>query len=276
MMVIRAFDWRMFAAIAILFADGSRVAERSRHPQKGYFAMRPTNGTHELSDGPSAQVTSMNTRKALDARNGPGPSLASFDLNLLIAFEALWVERSVTAAGRRLGLSQPATSATLARLRVMLGDRLFVRGKSGLQPTERCAELAAPISKTLVELRNTLAGSSFDPSTTTRQIRIGAVDAAIAVWMPRLLARTMREAPSARVQVISDKGHAASAGTRILGSYLAVPPVLARTDAWAVLPRPYAEALAKDGALAMLPLLRSPGARCALTGTGSRRYGRER
>src|SRR5258708_12654944 len=141
--------------------------------------------------------------KALDARTGPGPSLASFDLNLLVAFEALWIERSVTAAGRRLGLSQPATSAALARLREMLGDRLFVRGKSGLEPTERCSELATPISKTLVELRNTLAGSSFDPATTTRQVRIGAVDAAIAVWMPRLLARTMREAPNARVQVVA-------------------------------------------------------------------------
>jgi len=259
--------------------------------------------------------------RALDARTGPGPTLASFDLNLLVAFEALWVERSVTAAGRRLGLSQPATSAALARLREMLGDRLFVRGKSGLEPTERCAELAAPISKTLVELRNTLAGSSFDPATTTRQIRIGAVDAAIAVWMPRLLARTMREAPSARVQVVAiDPTRATQAledgsldlalspvpspsssvrgralykvefivvvrpshplarkrknvslaafprvhvhfegmppqqAPVILGSYLAVPPVLARTDAWAVLPRPYAEALAQDGVVVMLPL----------------------
>ncbi len=263
----------------------------------------------------------MPTPKALDARSGPGPSLSSFDLNLLVAFEALWVERSVTAAGRRLGLSQPATSAALARLREMLGDRLFVRGKNGLEPTERCAELAAPLSKTLVELRNTLAGSSFDPATTTRQIRIGAVDAAIAVWMPRLLARTMKEAPAARVQVLAidptrataaledgsldlalspvpspsssvraralykvdfvvavrpahplvrkPKGTSLEAFPRvhvafegmpplqapvILGSFLAVPPVLAQSDAWALLPRPYAEPLARDGVLAVLPL----------------------
>jgi DNA-binding transcriptional LysR family regulator len=246
-------------------------------------------------------------------------SLTNIDLNLLVAFEALWLERSVTAAGRRLGLSQPATSAALARLREMLGDRLFVRGKSGLEPTERCAELAAPIARILVELRNTLAGSSFDPATTTRQIRIGAVDAAIAVWVPRLLARTMREAPRARVQVValdptratreledgtldlalspilspssSVRGRAlykvdfvavvrpshpllrrkkasfdafprvqvAFEGMRpgqaqvILGSYLAVPPILAHSDAWGILPRPYAEALAKDGVLATLP-----------------------
>jgi DNA-binding transcriptional LysR family regulator len=263
----------------------------------------------------------MTSRRSLDARSGPGPSLASFDLNLLVAFEALWMERSVTAAGRRLGLSQPATSAALARLREMLSDRLFVRGKDGLEPTERCTELASSVSKTLVELRNALAGSSFDPATTTRQIRIGSVDAAIAVWIPQLLARTMKEAPHMRVQVLAIdptrathaledgsldlalspilrpsssvrcralykvefvaavrpthplarrrknasfaafprthvhfEGMPPSEAPVILSSYLAVPPVLSHTDAWAVLPRPYAEMLAKSGAVAILPL----------------------
>jgi DNA-binding transcriptional LysR family regulator len=258
--------------------------------------------------------------KALDALTGPGPSLANVDLNLLVAFEALWLERGVTAAGRRLGLSQPAASAALARLREMLGDRLFVRGKGGLEPTERCAELAAPIARILVELRNTLAASSFDPATTTRQIRIGAVDAAIAVYMPRLLARTMLEAPRARVQVVAiDPTRATRAiedgaldvalspitspsstvraralykvdfvaavrpshpltGKRkrlafdefpfvhvafewmratdaqvTLGSYLAVPRILAQSDAWSLLPKPYADALAKEGILVALP-----------------------
>ena len=266
-----------------------------------YFQMQPT------------------TSKALDGRTGPGASLAEFDLNLLVAFEALWAERSVTAAGRRLGLSQPATSAALSRLRDMLGDRLFVRGKNGLEPTERCAELAAPICKTLVELRNTLAGSSFDPKTTTRQLRVGAVDAAIAVWVPLLLARTMREAPKAQISVIAinparatlaledgsldlalsplpspsstvrsralhkfdfvvgvrvghplvgkknaalakyPRAHVFFEGVQppsvpvLLGSYLAVPSILAHSDAWALLPRPYAAALAKEGVLAMLP-----------------------
>lgn len=238
-----------------------------------------------------------------------------------MAFEALWATRSVTAAGRRLGLSQPATSAALARLREMLGDRLFVRGKNGLEPTERCTELAASVPKTLVELRNALAGSSFDPATTTRQIRIGAVDAAIAVWIPQLLARTMKEAPHMRVQVLAIdptrathaledgsldlalspvpspsssvrcralykvefvaavrpshplarrrksaslaafprvhvhfEGMPSSLAQVTLASYLAVPPVLAQTDAWAVLPRPYAEMLAKSGVVATLPL----------------------
>ena len=247
-----------------------------------------------------------------------GPALAAVDLNLLVAFEALWVERSVTAAGRRLGLSQPATSGALARLREMLGDRLFVRGKRGLEPTDRCAELAAPLSKALVDLRNVLAGSSFQPATTTRQLRIGAVDAAIAVYLPRVLQRTLREAPGAQVQVVSinparatellDSGtldlalspvaspsatvrarplfavefvvalrpghplargkvdraallgyprvHVAFEGmpavkaSVLLGSFLAVPPVLRESDAWALLPKPYADALSRAGTLA--------------------------
>jgi DNA-binding transcriptional LysR family regulator len=283
--------------------------------------MRPTNNSREPSDSPPALPSAAISPKALDARSGPGAALASFDLNLLVAFEALWVERSVTAAGRRLGLSQPATSAALARLRLMLGDRLFVRGKNGLEPTARCAELAAPLSKTLIELRNTLAGSSFDPATTTREIRIGAVDAAIAVWMPRLLARTMQEAPKARVRVLAidptratraledgsldlalspilspsssvrgralykvdlvvavrpahplarkRKGASLEGFPRvhvmfegmtmpqapvIVSSFLAVPPILTHSDAWALLPRPYAAALDRDGVLAMLPL----------------------
>lgn len=243
------------------------------------------------------------------------------DLNLLVAFEALWVERSVTAAGRRIGLSQPATSGALARLREMLGDRLFVRGKRGLEPTDRCIELAAPLTRALVDLRNVLAGSSFDPATTTRQLRIGAVDAAIAVYLPRVLRRTLAEAPGAQVQVVSinparatellDSGaldlalspvaspsatvrsrplfavefvvalrpghplakgkadraalqnyprvHVAFEGmpavkaSVLLGSFLAVPPVLCESDAWTLLPRPYADALTRSGTLASFP-----------------------
>src|SRR6185295_5615138 len=75
------------------------------------------------------------------------PSLVAVDLNLLLAFEALWAERSVTRAGRRLGLSQPAMSGALARLRDMMSDPLFVRGRTELMPTERCAALAAPLAK---------------------------------------------------------------------------------------------------------------------------------
>lgn len=128
-------------------------------------------------------------------------SLSAVDLNLLLAFEALWAERSVTLAGRRLGLSQPAMSGALARLREMLGDPLFIRTRAGLQPTSRCAELAGPLSKALLDIGNALAGVAFDPATTDRQLTLGAVDAAIAVLVPKLASRVTKSAPHAQLIV---------------------------------------------------------------------------
>jgi DNA-binding transcriptional LysR family regulator len=123
------------------------------------------------------------------------------NLNLLLVFEALWTERHVTRAGRRLGLSQPAMSAALSRLREMLKDPLFVRGRGVLTPTERCVALAAPLSKALLDIRNALAGVAFEPATTERTLTLGAVDAAIAVVVPKLAARFATEAPRATLAV---------------------------------------------------------------------------
>ena len=72
--------------------------------------------------------------------------LHGIDLNLLVAFDALMAERSVTRAGTRIGRTQPAMSAALSRLRALLRDELFVRGPHGLQPTPRALDLAEPIS----------------------------------------------------------------------------------------------------------------------------------
>ena len=127
--------------------------------------------------------------------------LSNVDLNLLSAFEALWIERNVTRAGRRLGLSQPAMSGALSRLRAMLGDPLFVRARTGLMPTERCAELALPLSKALLDIRHALAGRTFEPRTTERQLHLGGVDAALAVVAPEVAARFIREAPRAQLVI---------------------------------------------------------------------------
>ncbi|HSO34644.1 MAG TPA: LysR family transcriptional regulator [Labilithrix sp.] len=119
------------------------------------------------------------------------------DLNLLVAFEALYRERSVTKAGRRLGLSQPATSAALARLRFALGDELFVKTPRGFEPTARCEALASPIRAALDSLRLALGEETFDPSTTDVAFRVGAVDAVLAVILHDVAARVMIEAPHA-------------------------------------------------------------------------------
>ena len=125
----------------------------------------------------------------------------AIDLNLLAAFDALWSERSVTRAGKRIGLSQPAMSGALGRLRVMLSDPLFVRDKSGLRPTERAEQLAEPIARALAALRIAVLPSDFDPATTARHFTIGCVDAAIAVIVPRILANVLRESPHSRIFV---------------------------------------------------------------------------
>ena len=81
----------------------------------------------------------------------------------------------------------------------MLNDPLFIRARAGLQPTSRCAELAGPLSKALLDIGNALAGTTFDPATTDRQLALGAVDAAIAVVMPQLTGRVTKLAPHAQL-----------------------------------------------------------------------------
>src|SRR6266702_5464867 len=79
--------------------------------------------------------------------------LGAIDLNLLVVFDAVMQERSVTRAGRRLGLSQPAMSHALNRLRYMLKDELFVRTPEGMVPTPRAEALAQPLRNALSEMQ---------------------------------------------------------------------------------------------------------------------------
>src|SRR5271163_3213481 len=96
----------------------------------------------------------------------------SVDLNLLIVFDTLMQERNLTRAGRRLGLSQPATSHALARLRHMLHDDLFVRTPEGMQPTARAGQMAEPVRNALLALSVTLEPEQFDPATSTRDFTL--------------------------------------------------------------------------------------------------------
>jgi DNA-binding transcriptional LysR family regulator len=84
------------------------------------------------------------------------PKLSAIDLNLLVVFDAIMRERSVTRAGQRLNLSQPAMSHALTRLRHILKDELFVRSPGGMLPTPRAEELATPIRIALDGLQQSL------------------------------------------------------------------------------------------------------------------------
>ncbi len=104
-------------------------------------------------------------------------NIGGIDLNLLLAFEALMDERNVGRAAKRVGLSQPAFSNAIARLRVRLGDSLFVRTAHGMIPTPRAEQLASPIRSALSQLRQTFeAPESFDPSVSAQRFRIGLSD----------------------------------------------------------------------------------------------------
>lgn len=90
-----------------------------------------------------------------------------FDLNLIAAFQALMAERNVTRAARRIGLTQPAMSAALARLRRATGDELFVRSPKGLAPTPRALDLARPFRQILDTIDAALdIAPGFEPATT--------------------------------------------------------------------------------------------------------------
>jgi DNA-binding transcriptional LysR family regulator len=133
------------------------------------------------------------------------------DLNLLAAFEALSIERSVTGAARRQGIGQPAMSAALARLRRLFDDELFVRVGATMQPTPRAEALGPRIGEALTLLRATLgADVYFDPATATRCFTIAASDSVTLAVMPRVLALLHREAPGVDLRIIAfDKAQVA-------------------------------------------------------------------
>jgi DNA-binding transcriptional LysR family regulator len=113
-------------------------------------------------------------------------NVESFDLNLLVAFDTLMSERNVTRAGQKMGLSQPAMSAVLKRLRVMMQDELFERRGDGMHPTSRALELAAPIRHVLQQIQTTLDPCSFDPARASRTFRIATNDLGAAIMLPPL------------------------------------------------------------------------------------------
>jgi DNA-binding transcriptional LysR family regulator len=122
--------------------------------------------------------------------------LAQLDLNLLRVFEAVARERHVTRAAQRLNLSQPAVSNALARLRVALGDELFLRRPGGVEPTALAISLIEPVSEVLDRLRETLAvRTPFDPATSDRVFSLALSEYAEVVLVPPLLTRVAQEAP---------------------------------------------------------------------------------
>lgn len=126
--------------------------------------------------------------------------LRSFDLNLLIAFDAMMHERSVTRAAERLKIRQPAMSHSLSVLRTMLDDKLFVRVGTQMQPTARAQALAEPIGQTLRMMQDIIhTTASFDPATDERLFRLGFSSEVELLLMPELATVLRERAPGVRL-----------------------------------------------------------------------------
>jgi DNA-binding transcriptional LysR family regulator len=163
-------------------------------------------------------------------------NLSGADLNLLVVLEALLLERSTARAGLRLGLSQPAVSHALGRLRRQFGDPLFVREARGLTPTPRTLELAPALAGILAATRNLLASHSFTPAESRRTFTIGMPDYTAFVLLPGVLRRLRQEAPGVTLLVrqcssasafeLLERGHIDMAA----GNFTGVKPPLAREE----------------------------------------------
>lgn len=129
-------------------------------------------------------------------------NLSGVDLNLLPALEALIRRRNVTLAGRDVGLSQPAMSRALARLRALLGDPLLVKAPGGLAPTARAQALLPQLAASLDQLGGVLRPPAFAPEALDRRFRIAATDVHALLIGPPLLAAMRRLAPRASLSFV--------------------------------------------------------------------------
>ncbi len=128
--------------------------------------------------------------------------LMRYDLNLLPIFVALMEERSVTRAAERVGMTQPALSNALARLRTMLQDQLFVRERYGIQPTSIALELAPMIAEALARLDDAVLGQQdFDPAKAERSLTIAPNGYVEFVLVPAIVAKLQEAAPGIKLRL---------------------------------------------------------------------------
>jgi DNA-binding transcriptional LysR family regulator len=129
--------------------------------------------------------------------------LAAVDLNLLRLFDAVYRARSVSRAAERLGLTQPAASQGLTRLRTLLGDPLFMRAPGGVKPTPRADRLAPAVASALATLELALADAAgFEPAAARRSFRIHMSDIGEGRFLPELMVALREQAPGVRLETL--------------------------------------------------------------------------
>jgi Transcriptional regulator len=136
--------------------------------------------------------------------------MEKFDLNLLLALDALLEEKSVSRAAKRMGLGQPAMSYNLARLRKLLGDELLVRFQGGMVPTAKAEGMRPQLRQILDQIRNFVGQEAvFSPAEAQLEFRLGVTDSAEAILVPSVIAALVDQAPGIKLRLIPlNGGHA--------------------------------------------------------------------
>lgn len=128
-------------------------------------------------------------------------NLANIDLNLFLVFDAIYTESSLTRAGQILGITQPAASNALARLRKALNDPLFVRTAQGMTPTPLAQNIIVPVREALQLLRVSVYDSrTFEPSQAHKTFRLSMTDIIEDILLPSALQRLTSTAPNVRIE----------------------------------------------------------------------------
>jgi len=129
--------------------------------------------------------------------------LSEIDMNLLVVFDLLYQEQNTQRVARRLGITQPAISHALKRLRTVFGDELFERTSRGLMPTPLASDLHPSIAEALALLQETLnRPDDFAPQSSRRTFTIAMTDIGEIIFLPRLLERLSREAPGVALSTV--------------------------------------------------------------------------
>jgi len=135
-------------------------------------------------------------------------NLTSLDLNLLVALDALLLEANVSRAAMRIGLSQPAASHALQRLRDVLGDPLLVRVGARMELTPRAQALRGPLAQALDQVRGLFIPDDFDALSSERRFRLMMPDLAVELLVPPLMEKITRLAPNVRLDIVPWRGPA--------------------------------------------------------------------
>ncbi len=190
-------------------------------------------------------------------------NLATIDLNLLVAFEALMAERNVTRAGHRMGLGQPAMSAALSRLRLIFKNELLVRVPGApMRPTSKAVALLRPVSEVLAQVRQVFdAETGFDPERARAVFRIATGDHPASMILPRFIEVLSRTAPGIDVRLLAlDKRDAFDLVDRgeidlVIGSFRNIPKRVRRhqmyTDGYVCIARRDNPHLGREAALTL-------------------------